>query len=245
MQTRLNSGEFASTDHVWYQGLPQWISVSELLEAKSAVPPPPPPPLGVSTSRIDIGKKAETVLGRVAEAISTAVGETSWRPMDEVITIPKDILPPPPPPPPSSQPAFWNPKAAALWSIWLTPAFGAFISAKNWEAMGKLDEAKKSYIWGWSIIAILFVLAAHADTSRGPMTIIYLGLLTSWFFSDGRKQLHTIASLYGTSYSRKWWRFPLGVGIACLFLYNLFAGYRASVHAKHHPFEIYEPGKLW
>ena len=32
-------------------------------------------------------------------------------------------------------PALWNPNAAASWSLLFSPAFGAFLHMKNWQAL--------------------------------------------------------------------------------------------------------------
>jgi hypothetical protein len=48
----------------------------------------------------------------------------------------------PTPPPTGPPPALWNPKAAAYWSLLFSPAFGAFVHARNADAMGRVDEAK-------------------------------------------------------------------------------------------------------
>ena len=52
---------------------------------------------------------------------------------------PQESVPPPPPPPPAvASVALWNPVAAAVWSIVLTPAFGAYLHAKNWETLERV-----------------------------------------------------------------------------------------------------------
>jgi predicted RNA-binding Zn-ribbon protein involved in translation (DUF1610 family) len=48
--------------------------------------------------------------------------------------------------PATSTPIHWNPLTAARWSFWLfSPAFGAFLHAKNAESMGRAEEAKANW----------------------------------------------------------------------------------------------------
>src|ERR1700684_1195736 len=53
--------------------------------------------------------------------------------------------------PTSDPPALWNPSAAAWWSGLFSPAFGAFVHARNADAMGRVSEAKANrvffYLW--------------------------------------------------------------------------------------------------
>ena len=38
-------------------------------------------------------------------------------------------------------PPLWNPNAAANWSLLFSPAFGAFVHMKNWQALGEPEKA--------------------------------------------------------------------------------------------------------
>lgn len=57
------------------------------------------------------------------------------------------------PAPASRPPALWNPVAAVGWSLLFSPAFGAFLHARNADAMGRADEAKANRVWFYFIIA--------------------------------------------------------------------------------------------
>ena len=47
----------------------------------------------------------------------------------------------------------WNPNAAAIWSLFFTPIFGAWIHARNWKALNRQKEAR------WSMMAVfLYIL---------------------------------------------------------------------------------------
>jgi hypothetical protein len=55
--------------------------------------------------------------------------------------------------PTSRPPALWNPNAAAGWSLLFSPAFGAFLHARNADAMGRPTEAKANKVWFCIIIS--------------------------------------------------------------------------------------------
>jgi hypothetical protein len=53
-------------------------------------------------------------------------------------------------------PNLWNPGAAANWSLLFSPAFGAFLHMKNWEALGEPAKAAAAKKW---VVLTLIVLA--------------------------------------------------------------------------------------
>lgn len=127
----------------------------------------------------------------------------------------------PPPVPPSSvpPPALWNPNAAANWSLLFTPAFGAYLHARNAEALGRTDEARANRIWfylslGWlvAVLAGTFVPAI----GDGWYHAISIGMLLGWYFSLGREQARYVKETWQGSYPRKPWGCPLLVGFGGL-----------------------------
>jgi cation transporter-like permease len=58
--------------------------------------------------------------------------------------------------PDGTWPTLWNPGAAANWSLLFSPAFGAFLHMKNWEALGEPGKASTAKTW---IVLTLIVLA--------------------------------------------------------------------------------------
>ena len=103
----------------------------------------------------------------------------------------------------------WNPNAAANWSLLFSPAFGAYLHMKNWEALGDNDKAKSSKSWFISSIIL---------------SILGLGffVLVAWYFSIGKKQTKYVKEKFGDRYTRKSWGAPLLIGfsvfIVCIFL---------------------------
>ena len=49
--------------------------------------------------------------------------------------------------PESSVIKLWSPNATANLALLFTPIFSAWLMAKNWEELGKPDEAKESMTW--------------------------------------------------------------------------------------------------
>jgi hypothetical protein len=114
--------------------------------------------------------------------------------------------------PASQQPALWNPYAAARWSLIFSGAFGAFLHARNADAMGRVDEAKANRVWFYIWIAYLgFIMVP--DSIRvippGLLPLVSLGLLTVWYFSLGQKQARYVKETLRDGYERKPWKAPL------------------------------------
>jgi hypothetical protein len=52
-----------------------------------------------------------------------------------------------------ASPPLWNPSAAANWSLLFSPAFGALVQMKHWEALG--EPAKASAARGFLLFAMV------------------------------------------------------------------------------------------
>lgn len=68
-------------------------------------------------------------------------------------------------------PPLWNPNAAANWSLLFSPAFGAFLHMKNWQALGQPNKATSAKVW--------FVLSLVVLARRGwskPLAVAVLAL---------------------------------------------------------------------
>ena len=121
--------------------------------------------------------------------------------------------------PPNPPPALWNPNAAACWSLLFTPAFGAFLHARNAESLGRAGEAKANRVWFYVSLAYLgFVLVSIfipkiPDAGFGGVA---LGLLLGWYFSLGKKQIQYVKETWQDGYQRKPWAKPLLVAFGCL-----------------------------
>jgi len=124
-------------------------------------------------------------------------------------------------------PAIWNPNSAANWSLIFSPAFGAYLHMKNWEALG--EPAKASVAKVWVLVTLLAiagttVAAAVLPNSRsldGVSRMVGFVLLLSWYFSSARSQAEYVKSRYGKDYPRRSWGKPLLLG--CLALVGFIA----------------------
>ena len=134
-------------------------------------------------------------------------------------------------------PPLWNPNAAASWSVLLSPAFGAFLHMKNWQALG--DEEKAAASRNWVIAYVGFILLIVTINMMGSSTnmalpdslsrSVGLGLLFGWYFASGKGQAKFINSEFGSSYPRKGWLVPIlsaiGTWVAVVFVIGLVATY--------------------
>jgi fatty acid desaturase len=122
---------------------------------------------------------------------------------------------------PSPAPALWNPGAATAWSLPFSPAFGAFLHAKNAKALGREDEAKKNWIWFYATLGYLglMVIMAFLPIPDALSRVVGLGMLLGWYLSTGKKQVEYVKNTWGTDYPRKTWGKPIGIAICCIVVF--------------------------
>ena len=115
-------------------------------------------------------------------------------------------------------PALWNPKAAAYWSLLFSPAFGAFLHARNADAMGRVDEAKANRMWFYVLIAYLGLafVTIFIPIPQGLFTLASIGLLFGWYLSLGKKQVTYVKETWRDGYERKPWKEPLLIAFGFL-----------------------------
>jgi hypothetical protein len=118
-------------------------------------------------------------------------------------------------------PALWNPNAAASWSLVFSPAFGAFLHMKNWQALGEPAKAAAAKVWiaitlcvlvGFSVLAVFLPNKGIDGLSRS----IAFVLLLSWYYASGKPQVAFIKARFGKSYPRRGWLKPLSLAIVAL-----------------------------
>lgn len=125
-------------------------------------------------------------------------------------------------------PPLWNPNAAAAWSLFLSPLFGAFIHMKNWEAMGEARKAATSRTWAGASLAFL-VLAVLSVTlpDSGKLDLVFQGgglvLLIAWYYGSGKAQNAFVLARYGHDYPRKGWARPLLLALAAMAAFTVLA----------------------
>ena len=119
-------------------------------------------------------------------------------------------------------PPLWNPDASAAWSLLFSPAFGAFLHMKNWEALGDLGRARSNRYWMIATIAI-FVASGISSTLMpeskaldASTRLIGITLLLVWYFTVGKFQATFVKERFGTTYPRRGFGLPIFVAIACM-----------------------------
>jgi hypothetical protein len=126
--------------------------------------------------------------------------------------------------PPALRPRLWNPNAAACWSLVFSPAFGAYLHAANWRALGKPERAAANLVWVWVTVALLIANVATLFVPIPPALDratqwVGVGLLIAWYVAEGRPHLKFVKEAVGRDYERRgWWR-PLGIAFAAVVLY--------------------------
>jgi hypothetical protein len=127
-------------------------------------------------------------------------------------------------------PALWNPNAAANWSLLLTPAFGAYLHMRNWQALGEPDKAAASRNWIYvtlGMISLSVIAGVLWGSSRGLEALSRLvgfALLLVWYFSSGRAQAAYVKERFGNDYARKGWGKPLLAGFGAIIGFFFLVG---------------------
>lgn len=132
-------------------------------------------------------------------------------------------------------PALWNPGAAASWSLLFTPAFGALLHMKNWQALGESGKAAAARKWivvYVATIAGLVMAAAFMPYSKAIPALLRMSgfaLLLGWYYASGKPQVDFVKSRYGREYPRKGWAQPILVGLAAIVGFTFVVGVLAGI----------------
>lgn len=124
-------------------------------------------------------------------------------------------------------PAMWNPNAAANWSLLFSPAFGAWLHMKNWQALGEPEKAATAKQWAiWSAVFLVGIglLSAVLPENRTLDALSRpagIGMLVAWYVGNARAQMNYVKERFGKEYPRKGWLKPIAFGF--LFLLAVFA----------------------
>jgi hypothetical protein len=126
----------------------------------------------------------------------------------------------------------WNPTRAVGLSVILTPAFGSYLQASNWKALGKPDRAAASMKWFYFSLLVLVVMAfgsvflarstaGDADGSvRSILNGVALVYLIIWYALSGRHQVNYVKDTFGKTYAKKsMWKAVL-TGLAGVIAYT-------------------------
>ena len=136
----------------------------------------------------------------------------------------------------------WNPIAAALWSLLLSPALGAYLHMRNWERLDQPDQARRARYWFAGTFAITlagYLLAAAAVLlERDDLVVPWwtgLALFGIWVVFSAYPQISHVDDRLGETYTRRSWSGPLLIALAanCAipFITGIIVGYRTAATA--------------
>ena len=113
-------------------------------------------------------------------------------------------------------PPLWNPGISANICLLVPIALGAWLQARNWEALGQPGKARFARFWVIAdAIFVAFWLAAPLLPTRftialPPMSLL---MLVIWYYSSAKPQIRFVQDTYGKHYPRRNWGGPLLVGL--------------------------------
>lgn len=192
-----SSGSLLPGDLLWKEGMQQWVGANSVKGLFPAAEPPAIPPVTVPPS----------------------IPRQAAEPSQIRVAAPVETVPPTAASAPPSRPALWNPNAAASWSLLLTAAFGAWLHAKNWNALGQPGKAEKSMWWVYAGFALFFVAPFLPDQVAAGLPIWYL---LGWYFFAARPQAKLVKESVGNDYERKSWIKPIAIGMGAMVCYIIF-----------------------
>jgi hypothetical protein len=119
-------------------------------------------------------------------------------------------------------PRLWNPNAAANWCLLFSPAFGAWLHMRNWQALG--DEPRARINRNWVIASLVLLLGSmflglllpESKALDASTRLLGLGLLVSWYVSSAKVQARYVKDRFGKDYPRRGWSVPILVAIGCI-----------------------------
>jgi hypothetical protein len=120
-------------------------------------------------------------------------------------------------------PPLWNPDAAGIWSLFITPVFGSALVLKNWQSIGDDSQARTARVW---LIASIIATVCY-------MFVPLLGCcyIVIWYFACQRKQTKYIKERWGKDYPRKSWSVPLLLGIGGFMVFAMVFGWLTTLSA--------------
>lgn len=129
----------------------------------------------------------------------------------------------------ATAPALWNPLAAALWSLLLTPVFGGLLHIQNWRALGRPDKARQGVFW---VAASALVMAGGYALSPEAGLLLLDGILLLWLVFPAREQVVYVRRHIGREYPRRSWVEAAALAIALMASLLLLAFALAPLRAQ-------------
>jgi hypothetical protein len=95
-------------------------------------------------------------------------------------------------PPPPAGPRLWNPNAAALWGLLLSPVFSAVLHLMNWQALGEAEKAHEAKQWVIALVAVMLgstlvlVFWPESQLLDTLSRAVGVALLVAWYYGAGK-----------------------------------------------------------
>jgi hypothetical protein len=143
----------------------------------------------------------------------------------------------------TERPSLWNPNAAAMWSLLLTPAFGAYLHAANWRTLGDSEHAKANKLCVWLTFVFMAVIVGtlfipESKVIDKGMRVVGIGLMAGWYFGLGRAQAQHLKEVLGNHYVRKGWGLPLLIAVGAIGAYAAVIFFVVELTYKPDPAEL-------
>jgi uncharacterized protein YecT (DUF1311 family) len=119
----------------------------------------------------------------------------------------------------------WNPSTVAGLSFVFSPAFGSYLLASNWKALGEPEKAASSKIWFFISLVFLVVLAglsavfAGNENSRGIVNGVAIVYFIVWYSLSGRLQVKHVKEMFGKTFAKRSFVKPVLIGSVLLVVY--------------------------
>lgn len=127
------------------------------------------------------------------------------------------LTPPPLPAPaaPADNVRLWNPNAVAWWSLFFTPAFGAYFHARNWRVLRDRPQARANFIWLFvTVVFIVFLFVVPFFSRFFFKTLMMWALFGVWYATRAQRQIQYVKDTFPSGYRKR----PLYLPVGGLFL---------------------------
>jgi hypothetical protein len=114
---------------------------------------------------------------------------------------------------PNHKPCLWNPAMAAFWSLFFTPAFGAYLHALNWKELGEAKKARDSMNWAYGAVGFILLWALSLPNNNLTLIGLIPGsiiFLVAWYFVMASTQVAFVKEKLDNNYDKKDWEKPIG-----------------------------------
>lgn len=119
----------------------------------------------------------------------------------------------------------WNPLGIAVWSVFFTPAFGAWLQMYNWRRLGEPGKAAQARRWCIVALAVLAynaVFSAVAERLGHDSPLIdwvNAAVLVVWYVGTVPAQVQAIRERCGARYARRAWDSVVLLAVIAAWMY--------------------------